>query len=186
MQNSSGRRNREHSLIETSINQSLVGHKRCYNVSANILLLFIAVQSLSLVWLCDPMDCSTPGSYVLYCLLDLFRFMSIELVMLSNHFIFCLPLLLLLQSFPTSGFVPISQLIRSEGQVCIGASASASVFPMNIQGWFPSRLTGLISLQSKGLSRVFSSIIIQKHQFFGFQPSLWSNSHVRTWLLEKP
>ena len=91
MQNSSGRRNREHSLIETSINQSLVGHKRCYNVSANILLLFIAVQSLSLVWLCDPTDCRTPGSYVLYCLLDLFRFMSIELVMLSNHFISAFP-----------------------------------------------------------------------------------------------
>ena len=67
-----------------------------------------------------------------------------------------------------------------------GASASASVLPMNIQGWFPLGLTVLISLRSKGLSRVFSSTRIQKYQFFGTQPSLWSNSHVPTWLLEKP
>ena len=67
----------------------------------------------------------------------------------------------------------------------IGASASASVCPMNIQGWFPSGLTGLISLQSKGLSRVFSSTTIRRHQFFGIQPSLWSNSHIYTWILEK-
>ena len=138
----------------------------------------------SCLTLCDPMHCSTPGSYVLYCLLDLFRFMSIELVMVSNHFIFCLPLLL--QSFPTSRFVPMSLLIGSEGQVCIGASASTSVLSVNSQGWFPSRLIGLISLQSKGLSRAFSRIIVQKHQFFGSQPCLWSNSHMHTWLLEKP
>ena len=63
-------------------------------------------------------------------------------------------------------------------------SASASVLPMNIQGWFPLGFTSLISLLSKGLSRVFSSITIQKHWFFGAQPSLWSNSHIHTWLLE--
>ena len=67
----------------------------------------------------------------------------------------------------------------------IGASASASVLPMNIQDWFPSGLTGLISLQSKGLSRVFSNSTVQKHQFFGTQLSLWSNCHIHTWLLEK-
>ena len=83
------------------------------------------------------------------------------------------------QSFPASGSFPMSQLFASGGQ-SIGAPASASVLPMNIQGWFPLGLTGLISLQSKRLSRVFSSISIQKHQFFGAQPSLWSNSHMTT------
>ena len=77
------------------------------------------------------------------------------------------------------------QFFASGGQ-SIGASASASVFPMNIQGWFPLGLTSLISLQSKGLSRVFSSPTVWKHQFFRTQPSLWSSSHIHTWLLEKP
>ena len=67
----------------------------------------------------------------------------------------------------------------------IGASASASVLPMNIQGWFPLGLTGWISLQSKGLSRVFSSTTVWRHQFLDSQPSLWSNSHIHTWLLEE-
>ena len=67
----------------------------------------------------------------------------------------------------------------------VGVSASASVLPVNIQGWLPLGLTGLISLQSKGLSRVFS-ITVWKHQFFGTQPSLWSNSHIRTCWLKKP
>ena len=66
----------------------------------------------------------------------------------------------------------------------IGVSASASVLPMNIHSWFPLGLTGLISLQSKGLSRVFPSTTVWKHQFFGTQPSLWTNSRIRTWLLE--
>ena len=89
------------------------------------------------------------------------------------------------QSFPASGSFPVSQLFVSGGQR-IGASASASVLPINIQGWFPLGLTGWISLLSKGLSRVFSSTTVQKHQFSGFQPSLWSNSHISTWPLEKP
>ena len=85
------------------------------------------------------------------------------------------------QSFSASGSFPMSQLFTSGGQR-IGASAPASVFPMNIQGWFPLGLTGLISLQSKGLSRVFSRTTGQKRQFFGTQPSLWSKSypHVTT------
>ena len=74
---------------------------------------------------------------------------------------------------------------ESGGQT-IGVSVSASVLPMNIQVWFPSGLTGLISLQSKGLSRVSSSTIVRKHQFFSAQPSLWSNLYIHTWLLEKP
>ena len=89
------------------------------------------------------------------------------------------------QSFPASENFPMSWLFTSGGQI-IGTSASASVFPMNIQGWFSLGLTGLISLQSKGLSRVFSSTTVRKHHFFSAQPSLWSNSHICTWLLEKP
>ena len=88
------------------------------------------------------------------------------------------------QSFPDSGFFPMSRLFASGGQ-STGASSSASVLPMNIQGWFLLRLTGLISLRSKGLSRVFSSTTVQKDQFFGAQPSLWSSSHICAWLPEK-
>ena len=88
------------------------------------------------------------------------------------------------QSFPASESFPMSQLFTSGGQ-STGASASASVLPMSIQGWFPLGLIGLISLWSKWLSRVFSSTTIWKHQFFGAQPSLWSNSHIHMWLLEK-
>ena len=89
-----------------------------------------------------------------------------------------------LQLFQTSGSFPMSRLFASSDQG-IGASVSASVFPMDIQGWFPLGLTGLISLLSKGLSRVLYSTTIQKHQFFGAQPSLCSNFHIHTWLLEK-
>ena len=87
------------------------------------------------------------------------------------------------QSFPASESFPISWLFASGGQ-SIGASASTSVLPMNIQGWFPLELTGLI-LRSKGLSIVFSSTTVQKHQFFNAQLSSWFNSHIHTWLLEK-
>ena len=87
------------------------------------------------------------------------------------------------QSFPAVESFPMSWLFAS-GSQSIGASTS--VLPMNIQGWFLLGLTGLISLLSKGFSRVFSSTIIQTHQFFGTQPSSRSNSHVCTWLLEKP
>ena len=90
-----------------------------------------------------------------------------------------------LQSFPSSGSFQMSQFFWSGGQ-SIGVSASTSVFPMNIQDWFPLGWTGWISLQSKGLSRVFSSTTVQKHQFLGAQLSLWSNFHIHTWLLEKP
>ena len=90
-----------------------------------------------------------------------------------------------LQSFQGSGSFLKSQLFTSGGQ-SIGVSALASVHPMNIHGWFPLGLSGLISLQSKGLSRVFSNTAVQKHQLFGTQPSLWSTSHIHTWRLEKP
>ena len=89
-----------------------------------------------------------------------------------------------LQSFPASGSFPMSQFFSS-GSQSTGASASESVLPMNIQDWFTLGLTDLISLPSKGLSRVFSNITVQKHQFFVTQLSLQSNSHIHTWLLEK-
>ena len=88
------------------------------------------------------------------------------------------------QSFPALASFPMSQFFESGGQ-SIGVSASASVLPMNIQDWFPLGWTGWISLQSKGLSGVFSNTTVQKHQFFGDQLSIWSNSHFHTWLLEK-
>ena len=90
-----------------------------------------------------------------------------------------------LQSFPASGSFPMSWIFAS-GDQCIGVSASASVLPMNIQGWFLLGLTGLISLLSRGLSRVFFSTTVWKHQFFGTQLYLWFSSHICTWLLEKP
>ena len=111
--------------------------------------------------------------------------MSIESVMPSNHLILCHPLLLLPSIFPASGSFQMSQLFESGGQ-SIGVSASTSVLPMNTQYWSPLGLTGWISLQSKGLSRVFSNTTVQKHQSFGAQLSSQSNSHIHTWPLEKP
>ena len=90
-----------------------------------------------------------------------------------------------LQSFPASGSSPMSQFFTSDGR-SIGVSASASILPMNILDWSPLGWTGWISLQSKGLSRVFSKTTFQKHQFFSAQLSLHSKCHIHTWLLEKP
>ena len=90
-----------------------------------------------------------------------------------------------LLSFPASGSFPMSQFFASGGQ-SIGASTSAWVLPINIQDWFPLGWTGWISLQSKGLSRVFSNTTVQKHKFFCAKLSLLSNHHIHTWLLEKP
>ena len=89
------------------------------------------------------------------------------------------------QSLPATGSFPMSQLFTWGGQ-SIGVLASASVLPMNTQDWFPLGWTGWISLQFKGLSRVFSNTIVQKDQFFGTQLSSQSNSHIHTWPLEKP
>ena len=88
------------------------------------------------------------------------------------------------QSFPASGSFPMSQLFAWGGQGT-GISASSSVFPMNTQDWSPLGWAGWISLQSEGLSRVFSNTTVQKHQFFGTQLSSQSNSHIHTWPLEK-
>ena len=89
------------------------------------------------------------------------------------------------QFFPVSRTFPMSQLFAWGGQ-STGVSASTSVLPLNTQDWSPLGWTGWISLQSKGLSRVFSDTTVQKHQFFSAQLSLWSNSQIHTWLLEKP
>ena len=111
--------------------------------------------------------------------------MSIELVMPSSHLILCHPLSSCPQSLPASESFPMSQLSAWGGQN-IGVSALASVLSMNTQDWSPLGWTGWISLQSKGLSRVFSNTTIQNHQFFGAQLSSQSNSHIHTWPLEKP
>ena len=113
---------------------------------------------------------------------SLLRLMSVESVLPSNHLILCCPFSSCPQSFPASGSFPVSRFFTSSGQR-IGASASASVLPLNIQGWFPLGLSGLISLLSKGLSRVFCSTTAWKPHFFGAQPSLWSSSYIHTWLL---
>ena len=96
-----------------------------------------------------------------------------------------IPFFSCLQSFPITGSFPMSQPFPSDGQ-SMGASSSTSVLPLKIQSWFSLGWTGLISLQSNRLSRVFSNTTVQKHQFFGTQLSLWSNSQIHTWPLEKP
>ena len=134
--------------------------------------------------LCNSMDCSFPGFPVLRNLLE---FAQIHVHWVSDAIQPSHSL-----SPPSPSALNLSQhqsLFQwvdsaSVGQ-SIGASASASVLSMNIQGWFSLRLTSLISLQSKRLSRVFSSTTVWKHQFFGAQPSLWSNSHIYACLLEK-
>ena len=131
--------------------------------------------------LCNPMDCSMPGFPVLHHLLELAQTHVhwVSDAIQPSHplisFFSCL------QSFPASESFPMSRLFASGSQI---TGASASILPMNIQSWFPLVLTGLTSLQSKGLSRVFSNTTVQKHQFFGAQLSLWSNSQIHTWLLE--
>ena len=128
-------------------------------------------------------DSATPWTAALQASLSiissqsLLKLMSIKLVMPSNHLILCVPFSCCLQCFPASGSFPVSQLFASGGRI-IGASASASVPPMDIWGSFPLGQTGLISLQSKGHSRVFSSTTVQRYQFVGAQLSLWSNSYV--------
>ena len=111
---------------------------------------------------------------------SLLQLMSIESVMPSNHLVLSCPLLLLPSIFPSIRVFSMSRFFASGG-----VSASASVFPMNFQDWFPLGWTGWISLQSKGFSRVFSKTTVQKHQFFSAQLSLYSNSHIHLWLLEK-
>ena len=133
--------------------------------------------------LCDPMNCSTPGLPSITNSQSSPKLTSIESVMPSNHRILCRPLLLLPSILPS---IRVFSNESAWGGQSIGVSASASVLPMNTQHWSPLGWTGWISLQSKELSRVFSNTTVQKHQFFGTQPSSQPNSHIHTWPLEKP
>ena len=138
----------------------------------------ISVQFSSVTQSClfaTPWTAACQASLAIINSRSLLKLMSIESVMPFNHLILCRPLLLPpifhLQSFPASGAFQMCQLFTSGGQN-IGVSASTSVLPMNIQDRFPLRWTGWISLQSKGLSRVFSNTTVQKHQFFCTELSL--------------
>ena len=135
--------------------------------------------------LCDPMNCSMPGLPVHH---QLPEFTQTHVHQVGGHLILCHPLLLLPSIFPSIRvFSNESALhIRWPKYWKQSISASASVLPMNIQDWFLLGLTGLSSLQTKGLLRVFSNTAVQKHQFSSAQLSLWSNFHIHTWLLEKP
>ena len=149
----------------------------------DLLLFSLSVVSDSL-W---SMDCSVPGFLVLHYFPE-FAQTYVHWVgdgIQSSRPLSSPSLPAFLQSSPTSEPFPMTWLLTLGGQ-SIGASASALVLPMNIQGWFPLGLTGWISLQSEGLSNIFSSTTVWKHQFFGAQSSLWFNSHIHTWLLEKP
>ena len=132
-----------------------------------------SVQSLSPVWLfATPWTAARQASLFIIDSQSLFKLMSIESVMPSNHLILCYPLLLLPSIFP-SITVFSSESVLPIRWPQYGVSALASVLPMNIQDWFPLGWTGWISLQSKGLSRVVSNTIVQKHQFFCAQLSLY-------------
>ena len=134
--------------------------------------------------LCHPMNRSTPGLPVHHQLLE-FTQTHVESVMPSSHLIRCRPLLLLPPIPPSIRVFSNESTLRMRWP-STGVSALASFLPKKSQGWSPSEWTGWISLQSKGLSRVFSNTTVQKHQFFSAQPSSQSNSHIQTWPQEKP
>ena len=141
--------------------------------------------SKSCLTLCDPMNHSTPGLPVHHQLLE---FSQTHVHWVGDAIQLFHPLVPFSSSpisLPASESFPTSQLFAWDSQ-STGVSASASFPPKKSQGWSSSEWTGWISLQSKGLSRVFSNTTVQKHQFFGAQPSSQSNSHIHTWLLEKP
>ena len=168
-------------------NKGMPIHKRVqlFNWEYLIAIQFSSVVAQSWLTLCDPMNSSTPGHPIQH---QLPEFTQTHVHWVSDAIQTSHPLLIpfsRLQSFPASGTCHMSHLFASGGQ-SIGVSASTSVLPMNIQDWFPSGWTGWISLQSKGLSRVFSNIAVQKHQFFCAQLSSQSNSYIHTWRLEKP
>ena len=171
------------------VNQSTIKGARIYSWEKTVSLRcawktaqFSSVQSLIHVrFFATPLTAACQGSLSIANPQSLPRLMSIESVIPSNHLVSVVPFSSCLQYFPASGSF---QLFISDGQ-SIGVSASTSVLPMNTQDWFPLEWTGWI-LQSKGLSRIFSNTTVWKHQFFGTLPSSQSNSHIHTWLLEKP
>ena len=147
---------------------------------------FSSVHSLSCVQLfATPWIAARQASSAVTNSRSLPKLMSIESVMPSNHLILCRPLLLLPSIFPSIRVFSNESVLHIKWPK-YRSFISALVLPMNIQDWFPLGWTGWISLKSKGLSRVFSNTTVQRHQSVGTHPSLWSNSHIHTWLLEKP
>ena len=169
---------------ETYTVKGKVSRKRKKAVEVKFSVWFPVVQSLSHVQLFATLACNTPGFSVLHYLLE-FAKPHVQWVgdatQPSHPLSPPSPSAFNLSQYPRSFLM--NQLFESGGK---SIGASASVFPVNIQGWFPLRFNDLISLLSKGLSRVFSNTTTWKHQFFSPQPSLRSNSHICTWLLEKP
>ena len=159
-------------------------------MKVNFFKIVAAIHSLSHVqFSMTPWAAACQASLSFTIFQSLLKLMFPESVMPSNNPILCHPLSSCLQPFPASGCFQMSQYFASGGQSIV-VSASASVLPKNIQDWSLLGWTGWISLQSNGLPRIFSNTTIQKHQFFGAQlfgtqPSLWSSSHIHTWLLEK-
>ena len=173
-----------------SVGSQRIGHDLAtqQQLSYTYMIFFLwhggVVQSLSHVQLlATPWTAICQASLSFTISWSLLKLMSIESVMSSNHFILSRPLLFLPSIFPSIRVFSNELILCSR---CQSIGTSASVLPMNIQDWFPLELTGLISLQSRRLSRVFFNTTVQKHQFFSTQPSLWSNFHIHTWLLEKP
>ena len=154
--------------------------------STDVSYLFIhfvaaVVQLLSHAWLfASPWSAAHQAPLSFAISWSLFKLMSIKSVMPSNQLILCRSLLFLPSVFPSI------RVFSNESALHIRWPKYQSFQWIFIQYWFPLGLTGLISLQSKELSRVFSNISVRKHQFFGGQPSSWSKSHIHTWLLEKP
>ena len=147
---------------------------------------FSSVESLSRVRRCaTPWITAHQASLSITNSRSSLRLTSIRSTPPSSHLILCHPLLLLPPVPPSIRVFPVSQLFAWGGQ-SIGVSALASFLPKNTQDWSPLEWTGWISLQSKGLSRVFSNTTLQKHQFFGTQLSSQSNFHIHPWPLEKP
>ena len=166
--------------VHSALNQSWISISSSFHIHPShhhFPLLLSHVQPFATPW---TTACQASLSFTISW--SLLKLMSIELMMPSNHLILCHPLLL-------PSIFPSLRVFSSELALHIRWPKywSLSISPsMHIQDWFPLGLTCLISLLSKGLSRVFSNITVQKHQFFGIQASLWFNSHIHTWLLEKP
>ena len=154
-----------------------------FGVLTSCIVQFSSVTQ-SCLTLCDPMNCNTPGLSVHHQLPEFTQTHPSSQwchpAISSSVIPFSCP-----ESLPASEAFPVSQLF-AWGSQSTGVSALASFLPKKSQGWSPSEWTGWISLQPKGLSRVFSNTTVQKHQFFGTQPFSQSNSHIHMWLLEKP
>ena len=153
-----------------------------YEIIQRSFIQFSSVAQLCLL-LCDLMDCSTPGLLIHH---QLPEFAQTHVHCVDDAIQPSHPLLPLFSAIGLSQHQGLFQWVGSSQVAKVRAPASTSVLPMNIQDWFLLGLAGSIFLQSKTLSRVFSNTTVQKHQFFSTQHSLWSNSLICTWLLEKP